>query len=123
MLKDRIRPGVYSTRSGGMAEIWGRDASGNPLYPFYGNLPESPEDDAWSDTGKNLARADFDLVCRVGHLTQVAIATLPVPISGLSDAERDAIMEVIGVAEDLSLRGDDRAAVALGWMRSLLSSG
>lgn len=51
------------------------------------------------------------------------IVTLPAPIAGLSEVERDAIMEVIGVAEDLSLRGDDRAAVALGWMRSLLSSG
>lgn len=67
-----IRPGVYETRSAGLAEVWTKDAGGNPLYPFYGSLPASPEDDAWDSAGMNWADAKFDLVRRVGPLPKPA---------------------------------------------------
>lgn len=68
MLKARIHPGVYRMRNGGSAEIWARDAEGNPLYPFYGSLPESPDEDAWGPAGDNWASRDYDLVERIGPL-------------------------------------------------------
>ena len=48
------------------------------------------------------------------------IATLPKAIPTLSDAEAYALQEVIPLAEDLSLRGDERATVVLEWARDLL---
>ena len=71
-MKGKVSPGVYQMRNGATAEVWKRDAiNGNPLYPFFGALPESPDDDAWDDGGRNWASADFDLVHRVGPLAPV----------------------------------------------------
>jgi hypothetical protein len=63
-----ISIGRYATRAGGEAEVWAKDKGGNALYPFYGSLPASPEDDAWDSSGRNWASADFDLVRRIGPL-------------------------------------------------------
>lgn len=50
----------------------------------------------------------------------LAIVKLPKSIPHFSDAEIDALQEVVGLAEDLAMRGDERAGVALDWARDLL---
>lgn len=49
------------------------------------------------------------------------IAVLPREIPNLSDAEVHALQEVVALAEDLSMRGDERATVAMEWSRDLLA--
>ena len=49
----------------------------------------------------------------------LTIKTLPREID-LDAFEVDAIQNVIGVAEDLSMRGDEQATLALVWLRGLV---
>lgn len=54
-------------------------------------------------------------------MTDISILTLPAAISGLSDAEVHALQNVEGLAEDLAMRGDQRAGNVLEWVRDMLA--
>ena len=51
----------------------------------------------------------------------LTISKLPKATPHFSDAEIHALQEVVGLAEDLSMRGDERAGVAMEWARGLLA--
>ena len=51
----------------------------------------------------------------------IGILKLPAEIASLSESEINSLQDVVGIAEDLSMRGDDRATVAMEWARDLLA--
>lgn len=57
----------------------------------------------------------------IGRVMSLKIAKLPKFIPHFSDAEIHALQEVVGLAEDLAMRGDERAGVAMEWARDLLA--
>lgn len=56
-------------------------------------------------------------------MADTTILRLPHLKRRLSQYERDALDELIPVAEDFAMHGDDRATEALAWMRSISEQG
>jgi hypothetical protein len=53
---------------------------------------------------------------------KLQIRRMPLPVACLSAAEIDALQKIIPLAEDLAMRGDRRASIALEWMRDTLAA-
>tara|TARA_R110000737_G_scaffold212309_1_gene229743 strand:+ start:2700 stop:2933 length:234 start_codon:yes stop_codon:yes gene_type:complete len=66
------------------------------------------------DAGETTSSTD-------GAVMSITIVKPPESIPDFSDAEIYALQEVVGLAENLAMRGDERAGAALEWARDLLA--